>query len=216
MAKRNLDKVQFDCLYQGHPGSAVGKLYSEFTTYVSWQDYGTLLTKGNYTDCADEGTDYLCSVCYNKLLSKEARDEHGNPITIIAITDVIYTDAPIEETTQSVPMMLNREATQYANVESNNGGRGFSKIIEPKTRTHIYSFTQAANKESRIVTNAGLVTYHIIMPFDWGTRFPAFYEAVTGFLRNFKANAHDDAPDVLTGIIEKEILANVPGLKRIN
>lgn len=216
LAKRKLDKVQFDCLYQGQPGSAVGKLYAPFKTYVRWQDYGTLIAKGNYTDCADEGTDYLCSVCYNKLLSRDAKDEHGNPVIFIALMDVVYTDAPIEETTESVPMMLNREATQYANVESNNGGRGFAKIIEPKTRTNIYSFTQTANKESRVITNAGLVTYHIIMPFDWETRFPAFYEAATGFLRNFKANAHDDVPDVLTGIIEKEILANTPGLKRRN
>lgn len=216
MGKRKLDKVQFDCLYQGQPGSAVGKLYTPFKTYVRWQDYGILIAKGNYTDCADEGTDYLCSICYNKLLSREATDEAGKPIVFIAITDVVYTDAPIEETTESVPMMFNREATQYANIESNNGGRGFAKIIEPKTRTNIYSFTQTANKESRIITNAGLVTYHIIMPFDWETRFPAFYEAVTGFLRNFKANAHDDVPDCLSGIIEKEILEETQGLKLRN
>lgn len=216
MGKRKLDKVQFDCLYQGQPGSAVGKLYTPFKTYVRWQDYGTLVAKGNYTDCADEGTDYLCSICYNKLLSREATDETGKPIVFIAITDIVYTDAPIEETTESVPMMFNREATQYANIESNNGGRGFAKIIEPKTRTNIYSFTQTANKESRIITNAGLVTYHIIMPFDWETRFPAFYEAVTGFLRNFKANAHDDVPDCLSGIIEKEILEETQGLKLRN
>lgn len=216
LAKRKLDKIQFDCLYQGQPGSAVGKLYEPFKTYVSWQEYGTLIAKGNYTDCADEGTDYLCSVCYNKLLSREATDEHGKPIVFIAVTDVIYTDAPIEATTQSVPMMLNRESTQYAYIESNNGGRAFAKIIEPKTRTNIYSFTQTANKESRIITNAGLVTYHIIMPFDWETRFKDFHEAITGFLRNFKANAHDDAEDCITGIVEKEILDGTKGLSRIN
>ena len=83
MAKRKLDKVQFDCLYQGQPGSAVGRLYEPFKTYVRWQDYGTLIAKGNYTDCADEGTDYLCSICYNKLLSKEATDEHGKPVIFI-------------------------------------------------------------------------------------------------------------------------------------
>lgn len=216
LAKRKLDKIQFDCLYQGQPGSAVGKLYEPFKTYVSWQEYGTLIAKGNYTDCADEGTDYLCSVCYNKLLSREAKDEHGKPIIFIAVTDVIYTDAPIEATTQSVPMMLNREGTQYAYIESNNGGRAFAKIIEPKTRTNIYSFTQTANKESRIITNAGLVTYHIVMPFDWETRFKDFHEAITGFLRNFKANAHDDAEDCITGIVEKEILDEAKGLSRIN
>lgn len=216
MAKRKLDKVQFDCLYQGQPGSAVGLLYEPFRTYVRWQDWGSLVAKGNYTDCADEGTDSLCSISYNKIMSREAKDEHGRPVIFIAVTDIVYTDEPIEKTTQAVPMMLNREATQYAYIESNNGGRSFAKIIEPKTTARIYSFTQTANKESRIITNAGLVAYHIIMPFDWETRYPAFYEAVTKFLRNFKANAHDDAPDALTGIIEKEILTQAHGIVRKN
>lgn len=216
MAKRKLDKVQFDCLYQGQPGSAVGKLYQPFKTYTNWQDFGTLIARGNYTDCADEGTDFLCSICYNKVISRDARDENGKPLIFIMVTDIIHTDEPIESTTQSVPMMLNREGTQYANVESNNGGKAFANIIEPKTGANIYWFTQSGNKESRIITNAGLVNQRIIFPFGWETRYKSFYEIVSGFLRNFKANAHDDAPDVLTGIIEKEILDETAGIKRKN
>ena len=216
MAKRKLDKVQFDCLYQGQPGSAVGKLLQAFKTYTDWHEYGTLISRGNYTDCADEGSDYLCSICYNKLVSRTATDETGKPVIFIAVTDVVYTDEPIEVTTSSVPMMLNREGTQYANIESNNGGRAFATIIEPKTRAKIFWFTQTKNKESRIITNAGLVNYHIIMPFDWETRFPLFYEHTTNFLRNFKANAQDDNLDCLVGIIEKEILDNAPGITRKN
>lgn len=216
LAKRKLDKLQFDCLYQGAPGSAVGRLYATFKTYVDWRDWGSIISKGNYTDCADEGTDSLCSVCYDKILAKDARDENGQPIIFVLITDVIKTDKPIEETTVSVPMMLNRQATQYAYVESNNGGKAFGKIIQPKTPTEIITFTQTANKESRIITHAGLVTYHIIMPHDWQTRFPEFYKQATGFLRKFKANEHDDVPDVLTGIIEKEILGQTDGIKRRN
>lgn len=216
MGRRKLDKVQFECLYQGETGSAEGKLYNPFKTYVDWKDYGTLVAKGNYTDCADEGTDFLCSVCYNKVISREAKDENGNPVTFICVTDVVHTDDPIEVTTRSVPMMLNRECSQYANIESNNGGKAFAKIVEPKTRTMINWFTQTSNKESRIISNAGLVNYHIIMPFDWETRFPTFYEAITNFLRKFNANSHDDAPDVLTGIIEKEILNKAAGIKRKN
>lgn len=216
LSKRKLDKVQFDCLYQGAPGSAVGKLYSIFRTYIDWKDWGALIAKGNYTDCADEGTDYLCSINYMKIMSRHARNEHGKPIIFILVTDVIFTDKPIEETTISVPMMMNREATQYAYIESNNGGKAFAKIIEPKTTAQVYWFTQSANKESRIITNAGLVTYHIIMPHDWETRFPEFYKNVTDFLRNFSANAHDDGPDALTGIIEKEILSDDVGIEQKN
>ena len=204
-AKRKLDKVQFMCLYQGKPGSAEGCLYSIFKTYTDWRDYGRLIAKGNYTDCADTGEDYLCSINYNKVLNTGIRDDRGRFVIFLCVTDVIYTDAPIEETTQSVPMMLNREGTQYAYIESNNGGRAFTKIIEPKTKTIVKSFTQTSNKESRIITNAGLVTYHIIMPYDWKTRFPKFYRDITGFLRKFSANEHDDAPDCLTGMVEKEL-----------
>lgn len=216
MDNRKLDKVQFDCLYQGEPGTSAGKLYEPFKTYVRWQDFGTLVAKGNYTDCADDGSDYLCSINYNKIISNSVRGHNGEPVIFIAITDVVYTDEPIEVTTESVPMMLNRELTQYANVESNNGGKAFAMIIEKKTMAHIYHFTQTDNKESRIITNAGLVHYHILMPYDWQNRFPKFHEALTGFLRNFKANDHDDAPDALTGIIEKEILNDAPGIKRKN
>ncbi len=216
IARRKLDKMQFDCLYQGQPGSEAGRLYQPFKTYVDWNDYGTLVAKGNCTDCADGGGDFLCSICYNKLVSRTATDEQGRPLTFLAVTDVIFTDDPVEVTTGSVPMMLNREGTQYAHIESNNGGRAFAAIIEPKTVARIYPFTQTMNKESRIITNAGLVNQHIIMPFDWATRFPKFYEHMTTFLRNFRANAHDDGADCATLLIEKEILDKTPGIRRMN
>lgn len=209
IAKKKLDTVQFNCLYQGHPGSAEGKLYGPFKTYTDWKEYGTLISRGNYTDCADKGEDYLCSICYNKVRSSQVRDENGQFVYFFCITDVVYTDEPIEVTTQSVPMTMNRNQTEKAWVESNNGGRAFAEIIKPKTRANIESFTQKDNKESRIITNAGLVTFHIIMPFDWETRFPKFYESVTQFLRKFSANAHDDAEDCLTGIVEKEMTGYV-------
>lgn len=204
---KQLDKVQFECLYQGNPGSAEGRLYSSFKTYTDWKEWGTFVSRGNYTDCADKGEDNLCSISYIKVRSNQIRDDRGRFVYFFCVTDVIYTDEPIEVTTQSVPMMLNRNATEYAFIESNNGGRAFAKIIEPKTGAKIESFTQNNNKESRIVTNAGLVTFHIIMPFDWESRYPKFYESVTGFLRKFSANTHDDAEDCLTGIIEKEMTA---------
>lgn len=204
-AKRKLDKVQFECLYQGNPSSAEGRLYQPFKTYTDWKEYGRLISKGNYTDTADTGTDSLCSICYNKVLNTEIRDDRGRFCIFLCVTDLTYTDAPIEETTQTVPMMLNRNSTEYAYIESNNGGRAFKKIIEPKTKALIKDFTQKANKESRIITNAGLVTYHVIMPYDWEERFPRFYKDVTEFLRKFTANEHDDAPDCLTGMVEKEL-----------
>jgi predicted phage terminase large subunit-like protein len=216
-AQRALDAVRFQCLYQGNPSSAEGRLYQRFSTYTNPDDLGALQGRGNVTDTADTGTDNLCSICYNRYLSTSVRDEHGRPQVFLAVTDVTYTDEPIEVTTETVPMMMNRNGTQYANIESNNGGRAFVRIIQPKApRTRIDWYAQTQNKESRIITNASLVTYHIVMPVDWASRWPRFYDDVTRFLRDFAANAHDDAPDCLTSIIEREITGKQTGIRRRN
>lgn len=39
-AQKALDPVQFQCLYQGNPGSAEGRLYQPFKTWVEKSDYG--------------------------------------------------------------------------------------------------------------------------------------------------------------------------------
>ena len=102
--------------------------------------------------------------------------------------------------------MINRNGTQRAWIESNNGGSGFEKLIRPKMRANTVPFYQGANKESRIVTNAATVNGQIIMPFGWETRYPKAYDHLTRFLRDFSANTHDDIEDCLTGIVEKEII----------
>lgn len=216
MARRNLDKVQFECLYQGHPGNAEGRLYQPFKTYVDWNEYGVLVAKGNCTDCADGGGDFLCSICYNKVVSRTARGEDGKPLVFLCVTDVVFTDDPVEVTTNSVPAMLNREGTRYAYIESNNGGKAFAKIIEPKTHATVYPFAQTQNKESRIITNAGLVAQHVVMPFDWASRWQRFHAHLTQFLRNFKANEHDDGADCVTMMVEREIMDDAPGIRRRN
>ena len=40
------------------------------------------------------------------------------------------------------------------------------------------------------------------MPNEWDKKYKKFHKDVTGFLAKGK-NAHDDAPDTLTGIFEK-------------
>ena len=66
-------------------------------------------------------------------------------------------------------------------------------------------FHQNANKESRIITNAPMVSGQVIMPFNWEQRWPEFYNHITHFVSVFKSNAHDDAEDVITGIYEREL-----------
>lgn len=208
--QRALDPVQFQCLYQGNPGNAEGKLYrNPFRTYVDKSEWGTYVRSGNYTDVADEGDDFTFSACYDVYKSgNEAWNEQKKrfePILYALITDMVFTQENTEITAVTVPEMINRCGTQKAWIESNNGGSGFEKVIRKKLKAVTEPFYQGANKESRIITNSASVNAQIIMPLGWEERFPKIHEHVTGFLRDFPANEHDDPEDGLTGIYEKEL-----------
>lgn len=193
--KRELDPINFGSLYQGDPQPKEGLLYSDFSTYTRLPE---AKKKGNYTDTADKGDDYLCSICYDvgKLDGK------------IYVTDILYTQEAMEITEPAVASMFSRNQTREANIESNNGGRGFARAVEAivGNSTKVGWFHQSENKESRILTNASTVMNNIVMPVDWVTRFPKFAAHVMTYKKLFKANKYNDAPDTLTGIVEKEVL----------
>lgn len=193
--KRKLDVLRFNCMYQGHPSSKEGLLYGG-----AWRTYdtlpGELMRLGNYTDTADVGDDYLCSVCYGV-----GRDG------AIYVTDMVYSREGMEVTEGLVAQMLNRNMTRVALVESNNGGRGFARAVAKLTpMTKIEWFHQGANKEARIVSNSSTVMRHIVMPCDWAARWSDFYAHVSTYRRLYNSNRWHDAPDVLTGIVEREVL----------
>lgn len=199
-SKRAIDPHTFECMYQGTPADKSGRLYD-----ANFETYNVLPTdtvkSANYTDTADTGRDKLCSVCY-----RVGRDGK------VYLTDVLYTSEPMELTEPATAAMLLRNDTRVSYIESNNGGRGFARAVQrnaPSVR--VEWFTQTGNKESRIATNAATVLHNIVVPIDWRLRWPDFHEAVTTYKRDFKANRFDDAPDVLTGIVEREIIANATG-----
>lgn len=208
-AQKALDPVQFQCLYQGNPSSAEGRLYQPFKTWVEKSDYGTYIRSGAYIDVADEGDDLLFAATYDVYKSDNMifneKTKRMEPLLFALITDMEMTDENTDVTTVTVPAMINRNGTQKAWVESNNGGAGYEKVIKKKVWAITDPFYQGGNKESRIITASAMVNQHIIMPFGWETRYKAVYDHVTGFLRNFGANTHDDPEDGLTGIYEKEI-----------
>lgn len=209
LAQKELDPVGFQCLYQGDPGNAEGKLYQPFKTWVERSDWGTYIRTGCYVDVADEGDDYLFAASYDIVKSDNQiyneRTKRFEPLLFALITDIEYTDESTDVTTVTVPRMINANGVQKSWIESNNGGSQFEKVVKKKVRSLTVPFYQGQNKESRIITNAPFVNQHIIMPFGWETRYPKFYNHITGFLRKFDANEHDDDADGLTGIYEKEI-----------
>jgi predicted phage terminase large subunit-like protein len=192
--KRNLDRHAFDCMYQGKPGSREGVLYgSGFNTYVQVPE---AIRYSNYTDTADTGDDKLCSICY--IVGIDGK---------IYVTDILYTQEPMEVTEPAVASMLTRNNTRIANIESNNGGRGFARAVSNLVpHVDIKWFHQSGNKEARILSNSSTVLHNVFMPSDWRIRWPEFYNDIGAYKRTFRANRWHDAPDVLTGIVEKEII----------
>ena len=207
--QKELDPLGFECLYQGNPGDATGKLYQPFKTWVEKSEWGQYIRSGCYVDVADEGDDFLFAATYDVYKSENQiwneHDKRFEPLLFALLTDIEFTDESTEVTTITVPRMINANGTQKAWIESNNGGSQFEKTIKKKVRALTVPFYQGANKESRVVTNAPFVNQHIIMPFGWEKKYPEFYKHISGFLRKFDANAHDDDADGLTGIYEKEI-----------
>ena len=192
-AKRRLDPLQFESMYQGHPSSREGLLYG--LNFAEYDDLPhEIVRRGNYTDTADTGDDYLCSLSY-------AVDADG----AIYITDAVYTREPMEVSEPLVAEMLLRSDTRQAAVESNNGGRGFARAVQslaPGVR--IEWFHQGGNKEARILSNSATALHLLRWPRGWNFRWPELYAHLTTYRRRFRANRWHDAADVVTGIVERE------------
>ena len=208
-ASKEIDPVGFECLYQGNPGSAEGRLYQPFKTWIDKKDWGKYIRSGCYVDVADEGDDYLAAATYDIYESPNlAWNEHRKrfePLLFALITGLEFTNESTEVTAVTLPRLMNEQGTQKAWIESNNGGSQFEKTIKKKVRALTIPFYQGANKEARIVSNAAFVNHSVVFPYGWETRWPEAHKHLTGFLRNFAANTHDDLEDMLTGVYEKEI-----------
>ena len=187
--------------YQQEPINSKGKLYSSFKTYTDIprdsSGYPLFTNIKNYTDTADEGSDYLCSIVYGEY-QKEAY-----------VLDVYYTKAAMEVTEPYVAKMLYENDVNIANIESNNGGRGFARAIErilrekhKSNKTRVKWFHQSKNKKARIISNATWIMDHVYFPVNWRDRWPEYFEAMNKYQKEGK-NKHDDAPDATTGIAEK-------------
>ncbi len=213
--RHNLEKLEairernshvFQSLYQQDPKPAEGLMYREFKTYEIIPHAKEYVRKA-YIDTADTGNDYLCGVCYVE--QPEA----------VYVTDVIYTKKPMEYTEPATAEMLSKQQVEVAIIESNNGGRGFARNVEQQCRlmgnshTYIAWFAQTENKQVRIFTKSADVNNMVLFPVGWDTKWPEFYQAVVGYMKEGK-NAHDDAPDVLTGIIEKRECFGIGSLNK--
>lgn len=196
---KNMNKDIVAANYQQEPIDVKGRLYTKIKTYHEppKDDNGNLLFKYilNYTDTADEGSDFLCSICYGM---------YENSYYIL---DVLYTKDSMEITEPATARMLTENHVGCAIIESNNGGRGFARNVERECKdlgnrhTNIKWFHQSKNKVARILSNSTSVMNNLYFPVNWEDRWPDFARAIKKYQREGK-NEHDDAPDALTGVYE--------------
>lgn len=185
--------------YQQEPIDIKGRLYTSIQTYTALptDESGESLLQYLlcYTDTADEGSDYLCSICY------------GVYDGTYYVLDVLYTSDPMEITEPQTAKMLTEHGIGCAIIESNNGGRGFARNVERECRelgnqhTQITWFHQNKNKVARILSNSTGVMRNVLFPVNWMDRWQDFAKAILAYQRDGK-NTHDDAPDALTGVYE--------------
>ena len=208
---KNMNKEIVLANYQQETINQKGRLYTNIKTYTTppKDAKGNLLFEYilNYTDTADEGSDFLCSICYGMY--------EGS----YYVLDVYYTKDAMEITEPETAKMLTRHNVGCAIIESNNGGRGFARNVERECRemgnrhTTIKWFHQNQNKVARILSNSTSVMNNVYFPVNWQDRFPDFANAIMKYQREGK-NAHDDAPDALTGVYENPRPKNTAKLNR--
>ena len=196
---KNMNKDIVAANYQQEPLDIKGRLYSGFKTYneLPMDKDGNSLLKYllNYTDTADQGSDFLCSICY------------GMYDGAYYILDVLYTKDAMEVTEPATAEMLTRNNIGCAIIESNNGGRGFARNVDRECKemgnrhTNVKWFTQSKNKIARILSNSTSVMNNLFFPVNWEDRWPEFARDIKRYQREGK-NEHDDAPDALTGVYE--------------
>lgn len=196
---KNMNKDIVAANYQQEPLDIKGRLYSGFKTYTELptDQNGNSLLKYllNYTDTADMGSDFLCSICY------------GMYDGCYYILDILYTKDAMEITEPATAQMLTRNNIGCAIIESNNGGRGFARNVERECKaignrhTIVKWFTQSKNKIARILSNSTSVMNNLYFPVGWEDRWPEFARDIKRYQREGK-NEHDDAPDALTGVYE--------------
>ena len=186
--------------YQQEPIDLKGRLYTSFKTYdrLPVDEQGNSLFEGiySYTDTADEGADYLCTIIWGVYM-REAY-----------VLDVYYTQAGMEITEPETAKRFQAFEVNRSRIKSNNGGSGFARNVKriseeqlKNFKTVIKWFHQSKNKKARIISNATWVMEHVLYPSNWRHKWPEYYTAMLRYQRDGE-NKHDDAPDCTTGVAE--------------
>ena len=192
---QNMNKDIIEANYQQEPIDIKGRLYSKFLTY-EYEKIPNFKYIMNYTDTADEGEDYLCSIDYGVSFNNQKY-----------VLDILFTKESMEITEPLQAKMMTKDKVCYSKIESNNGGRGYARNVNRELKglknyhTIVDWFHQSENKKARILSNSTGVMNNVFFPVDWEVRWPEYATEMKKYQKEGK-NKHDDAPDCTTGVYE--------------
>ena len=144
-----------------------------------------------YIDVADQGTDFLCYIIGSVVDDK------------IYVTDVVYTQDNIDVTMPLCTSLSQGLKPEYIQVESNNQGAYFGRELQKDLKaTTIIPIHNSSNKMTRIISQSGFIKRYFYFRTDYEVNSPydLFMRNIFGFSKDKKLNAHDDAPDALSGL----------------
>ena len=213
----------FEANYHQMPIDIRGTLYKNLLTYKPSELPPAPHRIISYTDTADEGNCYLCSIV--------AIQHEGEGYVV----DVYLTKEGMEITEPGAAEFFNRNRVGKCKIESNSGGRGWGRAVQKEINEHIKEedariadkdddFTeedrhwyrvpiiphnQTENKMARILVASNFIMKHIKFPEGWDKMWPLFHRQLCDFQKDGK-NEYLDAPDALTGLAE---MINRPGVR---
>jgi len=156
-----------------------------------------------YGDPADKGKDYFAS-----MIAVEYLDGWF-------VTDVVYTQDPIEVTSEKISEQIyTHQPYQYV-LETNKEGRSFLLLIKAKLKTMLQdsgknyepvlsSKTNSTNKETRIIVNSGKIKNKLYFRSDYKQHkdYFLFINHLTKYCKNIK-NQKDDGADMCAGFVSQ-------------
>lgn len=141
-------------------------------------------------DIADKGEDAVAGISFVK--NGDYFDTYG-----------VYKDSTeLANIEDKISDWIQSQGANLVLVEANNVGNYFSKQLKKKLPSNITvkTYNTVTNKESRIKSSSWWLQENL--RFHKSLVYTSFYKEIIEFKSEFKANRHDDAPDVCSALYE--------------
>ena len=195
--RANMEDATFRALYMMSPIERDGALYTpeELQRYINLpeQEPDAVIA---VCDTKEQGPDYLCMPVAYKYGSK------------LYLEQILCDNSNVEILEERVAdAVINHKITNLC-IESNRGGTIFARAVEAKIkekggRCSIVTKWNQQNKETRIITRAGIVKSTFLFRDD-STQDKEYKRAVH-FLTSYTQagkNKHDDVPDAMSMLVD--------------